>query len=519
MIGIPWWLCGSSTGTTDVFLGDTLYIHGVNFTAPAWVFLVSAQPLSAQMIPAYGVRPGLLTCTVPIKLPFGVYDVWTYCRSWAKCPQQLNVTTAAKIGMAYSNITIANPPSGGDDLAYLQGLVNHLPNDGTGGEIKLQTGQYQLSGTLNLVSGFGGSVCLTGQGSQSTIIKPLQGFVAADGLVNGASGRFSQLRYLSVDSRGFTMGANNRALRVHRLINCSLSCSPLDANMFMDGNDNGPLYMSGCNVTGRGVFANSPTSAFITNCNFYLDGYTDAGVVLWNSGYYHVTNCTAQDAPTGHNEQRGRIVVVAGNLHDVYLDGLATTNLAGNTADDNCGEQILVDGLNTGDKVQRMFVYNCRLQGNPALTTGANCGVECFIAGEDFHVDTCQVENCVAGLGLFSMPLTGSYRNITIKNCRKGIRFVGDCRGLVLEKIAASAIEHSLDVDGSGITLANCSFVDAPTGIWSQNNAGDLSLVNTTIKLGAGKFAGSKGVDPGASNVKVKLTGASISGFETGNAP
>jgi hypothetical protein len=246
-----------------------------------------------------------------------------------------------------------------------------------------------------------------------------------------------------------------------------------------------------------------------------LDGFTDAGMQVWsNQGGSRITNTTCQDKGGVHTNQRGRIVVFGLSNSNIYLDGLQTFALAGSLADTNCGEQILTDGDGT-NLVSRMYVYNCNLQGS-GMTVGASCGFQTFIPSTDVYVDRLTVDGCVYGISLWSTQTNCLYQNITVTNCQYGVRSENTqttIKNLTASKLKAAAVW----VDGA-ITLDGCVLQDAPLGVWSQNNAGSLTLLNSVIYRRAAPFPGSLGVDVSASKVSVMLQGTSaISGFEKGN--
>jgi hypothetical protein len=392
------WAQATSSTSIRFQIGDTAVITtqaGLDYPANLPVIMHNASGFLIGTVKSYSGTSLVLTVTAvdPYARGSGTgwtidlyYDVSVYVHNghggpygWSE-PLTLHVNSRAGLGINYTRQIINLDPPSGDktgvsDRAMIQARISDV--DTLGGPFRLvaQSGTYWLDRGISLTSGYQRAGQILGQGAGKTIFKAAAAFSDAN-VALLRSNAPSELNSVTVDCSAVSgsRATNQASLGIPRLVNCILkyphpkSGSGIWQNVAILGPGNN-FFMTGCDLTGFGVYVQNPASACIDRCNFYgTEGHNADGLcVIWGGTNIQFTNNTGQHlAPGGRDMDQGpgRIYVGAlsnyGTQRNVYISGNSTPTRYENRFDGvHDGEIFLFDGsYGTGSSLATAATHN-----------------------------------------------------------------------------------------------------------------------------------------------------------------
>jgi hypothetical protein len=279
--------------------------------------------------------------TLPVGLANGDYEVWVHTGrggawGWGKSLYTLTVENADTLVAD----KIAPPPSGGDDSAALQAVVNSIPGN-SGAYVQLQSGTYLIGTPINVARGSNLCGHFRGQPDGSTILK------ATGNNAFFSNNNFHWIEDINFDITNWTDAITNSTVTgaARRVINCDVTATDGAFTTFQHGGQaTGAARVSGCTfrtaICAYGVM--SLLTGWVSDTTL-INNNSAEGSIYRNGaiGNIALDNVTGSDA--GYATGGGRFVVVEYGSYGLSVVGCTTVNLKV-SADQNRGEQILVDG-------------------------------------------------------------------------------------------------------------------------------------------------------------------------------
>lgn len=352
---------GGPVGYGD--MTDTAYIIGRNMsneavTQNSLVYVISTAGGTGQYVTASTVNPYLVTFPIPT-LVTGTYYIWIHNThggqyGWARCTQQLTVSTPLALKRNYNVQTVTlGPPRGPglDDSAAILAAMNQLNGSSirAAGTVIFQAGQTYLWGLAARLNFGGGSASgILFKGSGGSTLQTMSGFTDSVFISGNYASAIDGLNIsVPVGDLVGNLGGVAAVQNIAYVRNCTLdnhlmytaNVQPLACYLVGNGN---PTLCQNVTFVGLGIVC-GPNYGIIESCTFEMGTDLDGGgpITCLGAMNFVINNCSASliDSMVYINE--GRFAFFTASLVDcVVICNNTTTGMLDNVGDTNRGEQV-----------------------------------------------------------------------------------------------------------------------------------------------------------------------------------